>query len=104
MDVAPPMETTRSCEPVSALAGTVTFTWYRPTELGERPLKITVAGTPPMLTEGVSSVCTKPSLVGAGYGGVGYPVGGCQFTGPNPFIHNIITWSRWAGFALVIRL
>ncbi len=63
------MDTTSGWFPVGALAGTVTFTWYRPTEPGVSPLNATGAAAPPIVTCGVAVVVD-------GVAGLGSPEAG----------------------------
>jgi hypothetical protein len=73
------MDTTTGTEsPADTARGTWAFIWYKPTKLGARPEKRTVAGTPPMLTAGVIVVRAGGLLP------AGEPVGGWFVTAPSP--------------------
>jgi hypothetical protein len=53
------MESLRDCVPVGASVGIDTFTWYRLTNPGARPLKMILPVLPPMVTVGAALVPTS---------------------------------------------
>jgi hypothetical protein len=96
----PPRErTTGTAGPKGTIpgAGNSTKTLYRPTPaaLVRKKDSVTLAGTPPIVTVGVSLV--RPALDDV----LEEPVGGVVLTAPRP-LHTIISVSvGWAGFAPV---
>jgi hypothetical protein len=69
--------------PADILAGTWTFTWYKLTNPGARPLNWTlVTGWPPMVTVGAATVIENVVLDAA------RPSAGWFETGPSPFKYN----------------
>lgn len=64
--------------PAGALPGTCTFTWYKPTKPGAIPAKVTVAGTPPIVTVGALSVGDNVVSEAA------EPAAGAFWTAPSP--------------------
>ena len=79
LDVVPPIDSdTGTALPFIDAVGTKAFTWYRPTAVGERPEKLTVAETPPTVSV-VVVVVTARGLTGAAA-----PLAGWFVTGPRP--------------------
>jgi len=86
----PSMMICNSCVPEGTPAGTCTFTWYNPTNVGAAPEKLTVAGIPAMFTCGGLTVC------GGGIGG-GSPDGTGLCNRPRPVQKMARNSPVWAG-------
>src|ERR1035437_2383211 len=72
------MESFSGWVPVGASEGIDTFTWYNPTKVGAKPLKMKPVGLPPMVTVGATWECVSTVA------DAGSPDDCGRSTGPSP--------------------